>query len=594
MLRLSREQFDLLEQIVLKRHAASIAAVLAETWPELPERLQARWPAFVEAAVQQGRKAGFDEARGLARYASLWCILGPAFDSKPTFAWAGEILANPGLSADLKLHQLAHRAAGDLRERQAAAARATPTAAVAAPLLTPAQFESALAKVDHRMATLAAARAVFPSAEKPLLRKACDIGSIDMLIAEAEGLQEYTHSSNGWRRVALSRTNDLPVKWLQAPAEPVQMSLTSHGLRGGLPSRVNLRIDTIAVCDMRVHPEVVQLGPEGRIAWKGRDAARLSLALYAPSAAAAGPAQAGPMGIAFESPAETQTIAVASGGWRDTGAPFGDVSLRIQVYPATQWLSNVSHAAWQMMAWPAPAGVALPAPGAVCRLEQDGAAVDVAVWQRAWGGLHGAFRAGLDRLYQQWARVLDGQAPRLEVEASPLVGQAGIAWGWRRTTPSTVLMRTQGVLDMLALSIELRLNGELVEGSTRSSIRIHCKGRSELRGVIAQLGAEATESQGLKSAVRSWRFPFLLEVGPIAGPDAATLGAAAVAVPITGALVGECGLRLRADGGGHQWFFAMRVEPVSVVCEQADPVLGLAQISKSIFPAMALVDWSAG
>jgi hypothetical protein len=53
-------------------------------------------------------------------------------------------------------------------------------------------------------------------------------------------------------------------------------------------------------------------------------------------------------------------------------------------------------------------------------------------------------------------------------------------------------------------------------------------------------------------------------------------------------------LRARADGAGHQWFFALRVEPVAVVLGVADPLLGSARISKSIFPAMSLVDWSAG
>ena len=67
MLRLTWEQFDRLEQLTLKRHAASISGVLAQTWPALTERLQDRWPAFVEAAVQQGRKHGLVDAGDLAR-----------------------------------------------------------------------------------------------------------------------------------------------------------------------------------------------------------------------------------------------------------------------------------------------------------------------------------------------------------------------------------------------------------------------------------------------------------------------------------------------------------------------------------------------
>src|SRR5664279_709513 len=128
MLRLTWDQFDRLEQLTLKRHAASISGVLAETWPALTVRLQDRWPAFVEAAVQQGRKHGLLDARDLARYASLWCIWGPAFDAKPAFAWAAEILTDPRRGAALKLHQRAHRTREELQHRQAAAATSAPAA----------------------------------------------------------------------------------------------------------------------------------------------------------------------------------------------------------------------------------------------------------------------------------------------------------------------------------------------------------------------------------------------------------------------------------------------------------------------------------
>jgi hypothetical protein len=155
-------------------------------------------------------------------------------------------------------------------------------------------------------------------------------------------------------------------------------------------------------------------------------------------------------------------------------------------------------------------------------------------------------------------------------------------------------MRAQGSIDLLAFAIELRLSGELVEGSARSRIRIHCKGRSELRMAVSQLGDQAPEGQDLKSALRTWRYPFTLEIEPLAGAEPATLCASAGPMPITGALVGECGLRPRADGAGQQWFFALRVEPVAIATETSDPVLGGARLVKKIFAAMTLVEWSAG
>ena len=591
MLRLTWEQFDRLEQLTMKRHAASISGVLAETWPALTERLQDRWPAFVEAAVQQGRKNGLRDARDLARYASLWCIWGPAFDGKPAFAWAAEILADARRGSALKLHQLAHRTREELQRRQASAGAAP--AAGAAPPLTTTQFEAAFAAVDSKMETLAAARAVFPSAEAPVVIKACDIGSIDMMVAEAENVQEYRHAATGWHRVAAAKSSDAAVKWTSAPEAPVELCVVSHALRRGAPARLNLRVDTVAVCDPKVHPEVTHVGAEGRLAWKGRDTARLSLALYAPAPLPVEP-NAAPPGIAAAAPFDPQTVHIASCGLRDAGAPFGKVDLKVQVYPATQSLTEVRHPAWQAMVWPDPAPADAAAAGATCSLERDGAPADASAWQRAWAGLHVAFRSGLERVYNEWARVLDPQATRLEVEASPLVGQAGLTWGWRRMSASSVVMRTEGVLDLLALSLELRLSGELVDGTARSRIRIHCKGRSEMRMTIAQLGDQAPEGQGLKAALRTWRFPFTLEIEPLAGAEPATLSAAAVAVPITGALVGECGLRVRADGGGQQWFFGLRSEPVTVVTEISDPVLGGARQTRKILPAMTLVDWSGG
>jgi hypothetical protein len=593
MLRLTWEQFDRLEQLTLKRHAASIGAVLAQTWPALTERLGDRWPAFVEAAAQQGRKHGLVDAGDLARYASLWCIWGPAFDGKPAFAWAAEILADARRSPALKLHQLAHRTRDELQQRRSPVAGA-PAAAGAAPSLDIAQFEAALAAVDAGIAKVAAARTVFPPAQEASKAiKACDIGSIDLMVAEAENLQEYRHAANGWHRGPVAKLAEAPTKWTRAPEAPVEFAVASHPLRGGAPARLNLRIDTLAVCDPRVHPEVAHVGAEGRLAWKGRDAARLSLALYAPAPLPLEPGTA-PPGIAAPPSFDLQSVRIASCGLRDAGAPFGDVALKVRVYPASQWLTEVRHPSWPPMVWPAPSPAELAAPGASCTLVKDGVPADAGAWQRSWGNLQATFRAAMERLYNEWSRALDAQGTRLEVEASPLVGQAGVAWGARRTSASTVELRTEGALDLLAFSLELRLSGELVDGSARSRIRIHCKGRTELRMAIAQVGEQAAEGQGIKAAQRSWRFPFTLEIEPLAGAEPATLSAAAVPVPVSGALVGECGLRPRADGGGQQWFFALRVEPVDIVTETSDPLLGGARRSRKMLVAMSLIDWSAG
>jgi hypothetical protein len=587
MLRLNLDQADLLDQLVVRRHAAAISGVLAEAWPQMTQRLGERWPAFVEAALQQGRQHGIAHPQDLARYASLWCIWGPGFDAKPSFAWAAEVLADSRRPAALKVHQLVHRSREEVGKLR-------PAAPGAPPVVTPAQFEAALEKVERQVGSLAAARAVFPEATPtrvPIV--ACDLATLDLMVAEVEGLQEYRHGPTGWQRAAVTPLGLSAVHWTRAPAEPLELAVPSRALRAGPVARLNLKVQAQAVCDPRVHPEVVHTGAQGRLAWKGRDTARLSLALYAPPDAAVG--EPGFPGVAAESQADVQRVRVGGCGLRDAGAPFGEAELAVRVVAATQWLVEVRHAAWPQMAWPAAERTIEAAPPATCKLQADGAPRDVAEWQRRWLALHGAFRDGMDKLFNAWNRAFDGQGTRLEVEASPLVGQGGITWGWRRVDASKVAMRTEGVLEFIAFAIDLQLVGELAHGGARSRIRVACKGRSELRMTLSQLGEEGPEGQDLKAAQRTWRFPCTLEVEPLASADLVSLFPAPLAaVTPVGAFVGECGLRPRPDGAGFQWFFALRTEPFVVSLQSADPIVGSGRLVRPLLPAMTLVDWSAG
>jgi hypothetical protein len=190
---------------------------------------------------------------------------------------------------------------------------------------------------------------------------------------------------------------------------------------------------------------------------------------------------------------------------------------------------------------------------------------------------------------------MDGNTARLEVEAAPLSGQAGLTWGWRRTGASTVAMRTEGQLDLLACSLDLRLAGEIVIGAARARIALTCKGRSELRMAVAQLGdTPIGDAQLLATVKREWRFPFVLDVDTVAGGELETLHALAVPEAMLGAIAGECGLRPRPDGQGLQWYFTLRLEPVTVALASSDPVLGTGRHQRTLLPALPLVDWSAG
>ena len=249
-----------------------------------------------------------------------------------------------------------------------------------------------------------------------------------------------------------------------------------------------------------------------------------------------------------------------------------------------------------MMQWPTAGGAEPPpAPQAVaCRLEADGVARDATVWQRGWAALQPQFRQGMERLFNAWARVMDGNSARLEVEAAPLSGQAGLTWGWRRTALATVAMRTEGQLDLLACAIDLRLSGEIAVGAARGRITLACKGRSELRMAVAQIGEASTDGQDLGAVKRSWRFPFTLDIETVAGGELATLYANTLPEAMLGAIAGECGLRLRPDGQGQQWYLTLKLEPVTLALVSADPLLGASRQQRTMLPAMPLVDWSAG
>jgi len=587
MLRLNLEQAELIDQLLLKRHAVGIARVLKEAWPAVSEQLRDRWPAFVEAALQQGHRHGLDEPVDLARYACLWCIWGATFDEKPGFDWARDILADGRRGAALKVHQLVFRTREELQRQQ-------PRAPGALPVVSATQFDAALARVDQQMATHAAVQAVFLDVRPPPPVKACDIGSIDLMVAEVENLQEYRPAGGGWQRVPVAKLALAPLQWSHVPDEPLRLAVPSHALRAGPAARLNLKVQPLAACDPRVHPQVVHSAAQGRLTWKGRDTARLSLALYAPAAAPPDP-KLGPAGIAALSEADTQMVRVDSCGLRDAGAPFGAAAIELHVYPAVQWLTEVRHAGFAPMQWPAPGGAAPAAASALaCRLEADGAARDATVWQRGWAGLQAQFRQGMEKLFNAWVRAVDGSSARLEVEAAPLSGQAGLTWGWRRTDASTVVMRTEGQLDLLACSLDLRLAGDIAIGEARARLALVAKGRSELRMAVAQLGEEAADGQGLDAVKREWRYPFALEVDTVAGGELATLHAGTVAPAMLGAIAGECGLRPRPDGQGLQWYFALRLEPVTVALVNADPLLGASTHRRTLLPALPLVDWSAG
>jgi hypothetical protein len=95
----------------------------------------------------------------------------------------------------------------------------------------------------------------------------------------------------------------------------------------------------------------------------------------------------------------------------------------------------------------------------------------------------------------------------------------------------------------------------------------------------------------LAGAKAAFRQPFVLVVESAARDELAILNAGSL---VTGALVGSCGLRVRPEGTGLQWFATLSIEPAQVVLHVHDPLLGQEEIVHPLLPAMSLLDWSLG
>lgn len=579
MLQLSAEQLEQVEALQLQRDSRELLQLLGAAWPEVAEQLQARWPAFVELALEQAQQIGLRQVADLARYATLCCLWGANFQARPRFEWAAAIAADPQLSPTLRLHQLTQRSREELVRR---AAKAAPTGDA----LTPAGFDKAQAAIEAGLSRIARGRAIFldqPPRPRP---QACDLAAVTFAVVEPKPLQAYQVQDGNWRRADLPPWAPAPES-LSAPLdEPRELSVLSRAAGAGASARLQLAVSTVASCGAH-HPEVRQVSGGGRLSWRGADTARLSLTLHAPPSPPADP-KLGPAGIAYGEPPDVQTVDITSCGIRDAGAPLGQVALGLRVHAATQRLLEVRHGALPVQSWPEE-GQAPPLPIAAtaCRLEADGHAEPAPAWLKGWQQLQPAARTGLEKLFIAWSRQMAGTSGRMTAEMAPLVGQAGISWGWQHAADGNVALQVQGAIDFAALVLDLKLSGELEWGGSRARVSLQAQGRSDWR-------VSLTEGQDLEQVKTGWRHPFTLSVEAIANGQPALLSAVPLAEGLRGALSGECGLRPRPDGRGLQWFYRLSVEAASVCLLRHDPLGGTQRQQRELIPALTLMEWSAG
>lgn len=569
MLSLSPQQMDLLAQVARERFVQRVAAYFALQWPAMLERLGERHGAFIDLAVQHAQKHGLAEGPCVARYVNLWFVWGPAFEDKPGFEWAREILQDAKRSEFTKPHQLVRRTLDELQRLHAAQA-GRPSAG-----LSPADFDASDARVVADLADLGRLGEVVPGTTH-VARQNCDLEAIDIGTIDTAWRHEYRLTDKDWQRLpgptAVPRLRIDP----QQPAPTTPLAVLTHAAGEGALARLQVKARALGGCGDSTHPRVAFTGQHGQWEWRGHEATAVSWPVHAATAL---PVADGLVAsIAGEAPPQPCTLQVSSCGLRDHGAPLGEVSLPVLAYPADQWLLELRHTANP----------------ATCRLERDGVVQDASAWQRGFAKLHDDFKTSTEQLLLAFERTSGATAAQIELSPSLMTGQAGLSWGWREGPQGlidTPVMRLEGWLDLVACSLQLQLSGELDLAGAKARLRLRAHGSTPLRTHVKRDAALPPLPEVLAPTVVKLRYPFELEMDPIVTPDHVALHPT---VPATGAIVGEAGLRAKPGLGGVQLYLQLKIEPVATALAIVDPVLGVSRQARPLLPAMALLDWSLG
>jgi hypothetical protein len=565
------------------REAAAWQAFVAELgrrlvahWPGMAERLGERADAFVEAAVQQALQRGMTLAAGVARYANLWFVWGPAFHDKPGFEWAQGILAAPKEREWVIVHQLVLRSLAELERRPGTRVEPRALAAVDAALM-------------DRYARHGRRGALQPAEPPALPRAACDLEAAELKLLEGGAPAAYRFDGGDWQRAPT--TAPPPLRCDAARPLPSRLSVLSPRQGQGAPAVLQARLRAHAVCNGDVHPAIGFFGSFGRWNWLGHETRAVSW----PLATREQPLPRAGVGavVGEETSPEPYPLKLESCGLRDEGDPLGELQTTLSVWPAEQWWAELQRA--QPSAQPL-----LPGPrgwtraATRCRLERDGASHDTAPFRLAFEeGLDADVAVGLQTLAAAWEQVPGLSAHGLEAMLGLLVGRAALTWGWAYGPgglDGAPLMRLLAALELEACKAELRFSGEFALAGTRTRFTLRAAGSAPLRASLQRERADPPLAELMAGASAAWRFPFELALEPIAGDSGALLQAVG---PVSGALVGAAGLRGCTSGSsGWEWFARLAVEPVAVKLAVDDPLLGRTTQEQPLLPALDLVNWS--
>ncbi len=565
---------------------------LAALWPAMPARLGDRYGAFVDHAVQQAAQLGFVRAAAVARYVNLWFVWGSGFQNKPGFEWAAALLAAARLREWNTVHQLVQRSLQELAR--------VPDARV-----NPAALAAADAHLLDHFAALGSRGALFTSEPDPAPRAACDLQAVELRVLELAVAAAYEWQAGSWQRVPLAETAPLRVHAAQ-PLPPL-VALLSLAPGAAVQTRLQARLSTLAVCSAGGHPELRLAGSHGLWRWRGAETRACSwpLATLAQPGPAAGPGTA----VAEETSPDVLQLSFNTCGLRDDGEPLGSLQTQLWVWPAEQWwlqLQRQPAAAQPLWATQAPT----VRPQTRFKLEQDGAAQPVSALTVGFeAGLDQATAQALQALQSAWQRVPGLAAEPGEGVLALLVGQAALTWGWRLGPGGMndrACMRLVADLQLQAVLADWLLQGELTlaplfspastSASARARLVLRCHGQAALAGTVRReatpLMLAVSLSELLPQVQCRFRLPLQAELTPLASDSAAILQAAG---PVTGALVGDAGLRPRSRGGsGLEGLAVLRLEAVELPVQSIDPLLGEHSHRLPLLPAMVLLDWSLG
>lgn len=586
MLRLSAEQFDWILTQQRERLAQALMGVLTTQWPSLATKLGDRSAAFIDTALQQAHRCGLTQATHAARYVNLWCVWGPAFDDKADFAWAADILQDDRRTSAVKIQQLVLHSRDVLEKRAAAGMGVKELDAADVAMESAVQAVSVAAWIEGTQ-TLQA---------EP--RQPCDLTGFDLALGDQTWRQEYRLAWNG-KAVLAQHMPFLPpaqryrIDVPLPPGVPVprrEVAALAEPPQKGHRAWLHLRCEVADVCDEHEHPRVeIKANPSGRV-FAGRHAHLIKWPLYYINETSAELS-----GLCRELPAQPVLVFAETCGLRRMGAPLGTQEAMVSVYPAAQWLAEFSTAAQPVVHLPRISEADAPVPARI-GLACDGRSRTVSSWEAGWAAMPAALAQGVETWYNTLSRDESLLAPRLTFDPQLMHGQAAWTWGAREAVTgsgSMGFLRVAAILRMVACASDAVLKTELKHGGAHARITLQATGRAVMAHDVVHESPEKPLADALSQLTVQWRFPWTVQVESLSSPQLATLAGADSST--LGALTGEAGLRPCPDGKGWQWFCRLKLEPAVLNLTLSDPLLGVtAAVQRTLWPAMVLLDWSAG